>query len=76
MLPLTVACSGTAKIRDIGCPVPGFLEPVKHAALKAGDDLRRSLLARSAELDTANGRIIRARKYIETICAAAVESAK
>ena len=49
--------------------MPSFLVAVKPAALNAGDDLRPALLKRSAELDTANSRIIRARAYMIKNCA-------
>ena len=68
-LPLIAGCSATSKVRAIGCPVPSFLVAVKPAALNAGDDLRPALLKRSAELDTANSRIIRARAYMIKNCA-------
>lgn len=68
---LIAGCSATAKVRDIGCPLPGFLRPVAPMELKTGDDLRASLLKRSAELDTANSRIKQARSYIDDNCSKA-----
>lgn len=69
-------CAGSAKVSDIGCPVPDFLATVEPSPLKKGEDLRAALPRRTAELETANSRIDRARSYIATTCAVAVPGKK
>ena len=68
MLPLIAACSPATQVRDVGCPVPGFLWPVKPVPLKEGADLGAAVNARSGELRTANKRITEARAYIAGTC--------